>query len=51
MLDSTLGMDVLTNHIMSNHIDVILCNRLGVVATWTDEEAVLRWLRLFPGAS
>ncbi len=48
-LASVFGIDVLTYAIMSNHIHLILRNRPDVVATWSDEEAALRWLRVFPG--
>lgn len=48
-LASTLGVDVLTYAIMSNHIHVILRNRPDVVATWSDEEVATRWLKVFPG--
>lgn len=48
-LASVFGIDVLTYAIMSNHIHVILRNRPDVVAQWSDEEAALRWLRVFPG--
>ena len=48
-LVSTWSMDVLTYAIMSNHIHVILRNRADVVATWSDEEAATRWLKVFPG--
>ena len=48
-LASVFGVDVLTYAIMSNHFHVILRNRPDVVATWSDEEVALRWLRVFPG--
>ncbi|TVS07731.1 MAG: hypothetical protein EA424_29445 [Planctomycetaceae bacterium] len=48
-LASVFGIDVLTYAIMSNHLHVILRNRPDVVATWSDEQAALRWLRVFPG--
>ncbi len=48
-LASTWSVDVLTYAIMSNHIHVILRNRPDVVATWSDEEAATRWLKVFPG--
>ncbi|MDP1561870.1 MAG: hypothetical protein Q8M16_10870 [Pirellulaceae bacterium] len=48
-LASTLGVDVLTYAIMSNHLHVILRNRPDVVATWSDEEVATRWLKVFPG--
>ncbi len=48
-LASVFGIDVLTYAILSNHIHVILRNRHDVVAAWSNEEAALRWLRVFPG--
>ncbi len=48
-LASVFGVDVLTYAVMSNHMHVILRNRPDVVAAWTDEEAAIRWLRVFPG--
>jgi REP element-mobilizing transposase RayT len=48
-LASVLAVDVLTYAILSNHIHLILRNRPDVVASWSDEEVALRWLRVFPG--
>jgi hypothetical protein len=48
-LASVFGVDVLTYAILSNHIHLIIRNRPDVVAAWSDEEAALRWLRVFPG--
>ena len=48
-LASVFGIDVLSYAIMSNHIHVILRNRPDVVAQWSDQEAALRWLKVFPG--
>ncbi len=48
-LASVFGIDVLTYAILSNHLHVILRNRPDVVAAWSDEEAALRWLKVFPG--
>ena len=48
-LASVFGIDVLSYAIMSNHIHVILRNRPDVVAGWSDQEAALRWLKVFPG--
>lgn len=48
-LASVFGIDVLTYSIMSNHLHLILRNRPDVVATWTDRDAAIRWLRVFPG--
>lgn len=48
-LASVFGIDVLTYAIMSNHLHVILRNRPDVVAAWSDQEAAIRWLRVFPG--
>ncbi len=48
-LASVFGIDVLTYAIMSNHMHLILRNRPDVVATWSDREVAIRWLRVFPG--
>jgi hypothetical protein len=48
-LASVFGIDVLTYAIMSNHLHLILRNRPDVVEAWSNEEAALRWLRVFPG--
>ncbi len=48
-LASVFAVDVLTYAILSNHLHLILRNRPDVVAAWSDEEAALRWLRVFPG--
>jgi hypothetical protein len=48
-LASVFGLDVLSYAIMSNHIHVILRNRPDVVAQWSDPEAAIRWLKVFPG--
>lgn len=48
-LASVYGIDVLTYAIMSNHMHLILRNRPDVVATWSDQEVAIRWLRVFPG--
>lgn len=48
-LASVFGLDVLSYAIMSNHIHVIVRNRPDVVALWSDEEAAIRWLKVFPG--
>ena len=48
-LASVFGIDVLTYAILSNHLHVILRNRPDVVASWSDREAAIRWLRVFPG--
>lgn len=48
-LASVFGVDVLTYAILSNHMHLILRNRPDVVAAWSDEEAAIRWLRVFPG--
>jgi len=48
-LASVFGVDVLTYAVLSNHLHLILRNRPDVVAAWSDEEAALRWLRVFPG--
>ncbi len=48
-LASTLGVDVLTYSVLSNHMHVVLRNRPDVVATWSDQEVATRWLMVFPG--
>ena len=48
-LASVFAVDVLSYAIMSNHMHQILRNRPDVVATWSDEEVAIRWLRVFPG--
>lgn len=48
-LASVFGIDVLGYAVMSNHLHLILRNRPDVVAEWSDEEVVTRWLRVFPG--
>lgn len=48
-LASVFGIDVLSYAVMSNHMHVILRNRPDVVATWSDAEVAIRWLRVFPG--
>lgn len=49
MLASTFAIDVLSYAVLSSHMHQILRNRPDVVATWTDEEVAIRWLRVFPG--
>ncbi len=46
---SVFGFDVLTYAILSNHMHLIIRNRPDVVAAWSNEEAAVRWLRVFPG--
>ncbi len=48
-LASAFGIDCLTYTVMSNHLHVVLRSRPDVVATWSDDEAARRWLRLYPG--
>ena len=50
-LASVFGIDVLTYAIMSNHMHLILIlrNRPDVVASWSDQQVAIRWLRVFPG--
>lgn len=48
-LASVFAVDVLSYAIMSNHMHQILRNRPDVCAQWSDEEAAIRWLRVFPG--
>lgn len=48
-LASVFGVDVLSYSILSNHLHLILRNRPDVVATWSDREVAIRWLRVYPG--
>jgi hypothetical protein len=48
-LASVFAVDVLSYAIMSNHLHQILRNRPDVVATWSDEQVAIRWLKVFPG--
>jgi REP element-mobilizing transposase RayT len=48
-LASVFGCDVLSYAILSNHMHLILRNRPDVVASWSDEQVAVRWLRVFPG--
>ncbi|MEM6365756.1 MAG: hypothetical protein AAF745_15105, partial [Planctomycetota bacterium] len=48
-LASVFAVDVLSYAVMSNHLHQILRNRPDVCAQWSDEEAAIRWLRVFPG--
>ncbi len=48
-LASVFGIDVLTYAILSNHMHLVIRTRPDVVAEWSDEEAAIRWLRVFPG--
>jgi REP element-mobilizing transposase RayT len=48
-LASVFGMDILSYAILSNHIHLIARNRPDVVATWSDKDVALRWLKIFPG--
>ncbi|WP_404306490.1 transposase [Neorhodopirellula lusitana] len=48
-LASVFGIDVLSYAVMSNHLHVILRNRPDVVASWSNAEVAIRWLRVFPG--
>src|SRR5690606_14965860 len=48
-LASVFAIDVLNYAILSNHMHQILRNRPDVVATWSDEDVAIRWLRVFPG--
>lgn len=47
-LASVFGIDCLTYTVMSNHIHCVLRSRPDVVKTWSDDEVVRRWYRLFP---
>jgi len=48
-LASVFGIDLLSYAILSNHLHLIARNRPDVVATWSDHEVALRWLKVFPG--
>ena len=48
-LASVFGCDVLSYAILSNHLHLILRNRPDVVASWSDEQVAIRWLKVFPG--
>ena len=48
-LVSVFGVEVLCYSLMGNHFHVILRNRPDVVATWSDHDVAVRWLRVFPG--
>jgi REP element-mobilizing transposase RayT len=48
-LASVFGIDVLTYAILSNHLHIVIRNRPDIVATWSDRDVALRWLRIFPG--
>ena len=45
-LGSVFSIDVVDYAAMSNHMHLILRNRPDVLATWSDEEVVRRWLLL-----
>lgn len=49
LLASVFGIDVLTYAILSNHLHVVTRTRPDVVASWSDREVAIRWLRVFPG--
>ena len=48
-LASVFGVDVLTYAILSNHMHIVVRTRPDVIATWSDADVALRWLRVFPG--
>jgi len=48
-LASVFGIDVLTYAILSNHMHIVVRTRPDVIASWSDAEVALRWLRVFPG--
>ncbi|EMI18594.1 protein containing DUF1568, partial [Rhodopirellula maiorica SM1] len=48
-LASVFSIDVLSYSVMSSHLHVILRNRPDVLASWSDAEVALRWLKVFPG--
>lgn len=47
-LAASMGIDLLTFALMSNHFHLVLRSRPDVVATWSDEEVARRWLLLCP---
>ena len=47
-LAGQFGIDVLGFAVMSNHLHLVLRSRPDVVAQWSDEEAVRRWLLICP---
>jgi len=47
-LAGIFGIDVLAYAALSNHLHSVLRNRPDRVQTWSDQEVVDRWLRLFP---
>ena len=47
-LAGVFGIDCLTYTVLSNHLHVVLRSRPDVVASWSDREVAVRWLRLFP---
>ncbi len=49
LLAIVFGIDVLTYAILSNHLHVVTRTRPDVVASWSDREVAIRWLRVFPG--
>ncbi len=49
LLASVFGIDVLAYAILSNHLHVVTRTRPDVVASWSDREVAIRWLRVFPG--
>ncbi len=48
LLASVFGIDVLAYAILSNHLHVVTRTRPDVVASWSDREVAIRWLRVFP---
>ncbi len=48
-LASVFGLDILAYAILSNHMHLILRSRPDVVVSWSDRQAALRWLQVFPG--
>ncbi len=48
-LASVFGLDILTYAILSNHLHVVVRSRPDVVASWSERQAALRWLQIFPG--
>ena len=46
VLASMFAVEVLEVSILDNHLHLVLRNRPDIVALWSDEEVVRRWLRL-----
>ena len=47
-LAATFAIEVCAYAIMMNHLHTILRTRPDIVASWSDREVAIRWLKLFP---